>query len=106
MDETTGGQVFREAWISGVQRHYPGVPKEGYIAPWEKMPEWEQKSAQAVYEQIEQFVQVSGGKTQKLSREQRGRFVALCWLGQVYKHFEAPKPSYVADWGELPTWQQ
>jgi len=51
-------------------------------------------------------VQVSGGKTQKLHREQRGRFVCLCWIGQIYRHFEAPKPGYVADWEELPVWQQ
>ncbi|AGI90954.1 MULTISPECIES: hypothetical protein [Streptomyces] len=23
-----------------------------------------------------------------------------------YKHFEEPKPGYVADWAELPKWQQ
>jgi hypothetical protein len=30
----------------------------------------------------------------------------LCWIAQIYKHFEAPKASYVADWPDLPTWQQ
>jgi hypothetical protein len=36
----------------------------------------------------------------------KGRFVALCWIGQIFKHFPDPKPSYVADWEELPQWQQ
>ncbi|MFE6718264.1 hypothetical protein ACFVDU_11795 [Streptomyces albidoflavus] len=24
----------------------------------------------------------------------------------MYKHFEEPKPGYVADWSELPEWQR
>jgi hypothetical protein len=32
--------------------------------------------------------------------------VALCWIGQVFKHIPDPKPGYVADWDELPKWQQ
>ena len=36
----------------------------------------------------------------------RDRFVALCWTGQIFKHFPDPKPAYVADWDELPRWQQ
>jgi hypothetical protein len=34
------------------------------------------------------------------------RFVALCWIAQIYKHFQEPKASYVADWDDLPSWQQ
>jgi len=33
-------------------------------------------------------------------------FVATCWIGQIFKHFPEPKPSYVADWDQLPQWQQ
>ncbi|GAB3983828.1 hypothetical protein GCM10029978_091680 [Actinoallomurus acanthiterrae] len=40
------------------------------------------------------------------SREQKGRFVALCWIAQIYKHIPEPKSSYVADWDALPEWQQ
>ncbi len=29
-----GGRTFREAWIAGVNKHYPGQPKPGYIASW------------------------------------------------------------------------
>ena len=100
------GRIFREAWIAGVHKHYPGEPKAGYVAPWEDTPDWERASAAAVYEQVRAFVELSGGHTTKLSREQKGRFVALCWIAQIYKHIPDPKPSYVADWDDLPEWQQ
>ena len=103
---TEAGRIFREAWIAGVKRHYPGEPKPGYIAPWDETPTWEREAAAAVYEQVRQFVEVSGGHSAKLTREQQGQFVALCWIAQIYKHFADPKPSYVADWQELPAWQQ
>ncbi|KIF73727.1 hypothetical protein QR77_06460 [Streptomyces sp. 150FB] len=34
------------------------------------------------------------------------RWGATCWTAQIFKHFEDPKPGYVADWPDLPTWQQ
>jgi hypothetical protein len=70
------------------------------------MQQWEQESAIAVFQQVRQFVELSAGRTRRLSREQRGRFVALCWIAQIWKHIESPKPSYVADWEALPAWQQ
>ena len=100
------GRLFREAWIEGVRRHFPGEPKAGYVAPWEETPEWERNAAAAVCEQVLAFINVSNGAVAKLSREQRGRFVALCWTAQVYHAFADPKPSYVADWDQLPSWQQ
>lgn len=100
------GRVFREAWIAGVRKHFPGEPKPGYVAPWQEMPEWEQASATAVYAQVRAFIETTNGGAAKLTREQQGRFVALCWTGQVFKHFPDPKPSYVADWVDLPKWQQ
>lgn len=103
---TERGQIFREAWIAGVKRYYPGDPKPGYIAPWEETPDWERDSATAVCGQVQAFVEASDGSTSKLSRAQKGRFVALCWIGQIYKHFPDPKPAYVADWDDLPKWQQ
>ncbi|WP_117214788.1 hypothetical protein [Allorhizocola rhizosphaerae] len=99
-----GGRVFREAWIAGVNKHYPGTPRASYITPWEDTPEWEKASASAVYEQVTHFVR--HGATEKLSRAQKGRFVALSWIGQIYKHIPDPKPSHVADWDQLPSWQQ
>jgi hypothetical protein len=106
VEQTQNGRFFRNAWIAGVKQHYPETPKEGYIAPWEAISSWEQESASAVYEQVYQFVTLSGGKTTHLSREQKGRFICLCWIVQIFKHISNPKPSYVADWDELPTWQR
>lgn len=100
------GRAFRAAWISGVLRHHPGAPKPGYVAPWEETPDWERASAAAVYEQVSTFVGATEGATRKMTRDQKGRFVALCWIGQIYKHFPDPKPSYVADWGDMPQWQR
>ncbi|MEV0246841.1 hypothetical protein AB0H76_09670 [Nocardia sp. NPDC050712] len=76
------------------------------IAPWEQTPDWEKASASAVYRQIAAFIATTDGACAKLSREQRGRFVALCWTAQIYKHFPDPKPSYVADWEQLLDWQK
>lgn len=103
---TEPGRIFREAWIDGVRKYYPGEPKPGYVTPWDETPQWERESAAAVYQQVRAFVVATGGKAAKLSREQKGRFVALCWTGQIYRHFEDPKPSYVADWIDLPEWQR
>jgi hypothetical protein len=52
MSQTEGGRVFREAWIAGVKKHFPGEPKPGYIAPWEETPDRERESATAVYDQV------------------------------------------------------
>lgn len=100
------GRIFREAWIAGVRKHYPGEPKPSYIALWEDTPEWERQAAAAVYQQVRHFIEISDGNTAKLTREQKGRFVATCWIAQIHKHFESPKPGYVADWADLPAWQQ
>jgi hypothetical protein len=104
--QVEGGRIFREAWIDGVQKHYPDEPKESYIAPWDEMPEWERSSATTVHDQVRAFVRATDGRTDQLNRAQKGRFVALCWTGQIFKHFPDPKPAYVADWDELPRWQQ
>jgi hypothetical protein len=100
------GRLFREAWIAGVHKHLPGVPKPGYVAPWEETPDWERASAAAVCLQVDAFLDTTGGAAAKLTREQKGRFVALCWTGQIFRHFPDPKPSYVADWSALPEWQR
>jgi hypothetical protein len=100
------GRVFREAWIAGVTKHYPGEPKPGYITPWDQTPDWERDAATAVYDQVVAFIKATDGATTKLTPDQKGRFVALCWIGQIFKHFPEPKPSYVADWNDLPDWQK
>ncbi len=106
MDREAAGRLFRTAWVNGVREHYPGTPKDGYVAMWEDMPEWERESAREVAEMVVHFVEESGGGAAKLTRDQRGQFVAAAWLAQMYKHFPDPKPSYVLPWAELPAWQQ
>ncbi|MER6912542.1 hypothetical protein ABT354_12805 [Streptomyces sp. NPDC000594] len=100
------GRIFREAWIAGVTKHYPGEPKAGYVTPWDGTPAWERAAAAAVYGQVRDFIRVSEGHAARLTREQKGRFVAICWTAQMFKHFEDPKPGYVADWADLPVWQR
>ncbi|MER5864558.1 hypothetical protein [Kitasatospora sp. NPDC002040] len=100
------GEFFHEVWVEGVRKHFPGEPKASYVAQWADSPEWERQSAAAVHEQVAEFVRLSAGATAKLSREQKGKFVALCWIAQIHKHFDAPKPSYVADWDDLPEWHR
>ena len=106
MSRTDGARLFREAWITGVRKHFPGEPKPGYVTPWTDTPDWEGEAAGAVSEQVRLFVALSGGHASRLSREQRSRYVATCWTAQMYKHFGEPTPGYVADWPDLPTWQQ
>jgi hypothetical protein len=101
-----GGRTFREGWIAGVRKHFPGEPKPGYVTPWDETPDWERAAAAAVYDQVQAFIDATDSRTSRLSRSQKGRFVALCWIGQIFKHIPDPKPSYVADWDELPPWQQ
>jgi hypothetical protein len=100
------GEIFRQAWIDGVRRHYPGEPKPGYITPWEQTPDWERQAAAAVYDLVRLLIESSADASAHLSREQKGRFVALCWITQIHRHIPNPKPSYVADWEQLPAWQQ
>lgn len=100
------GRVYREAWIDAVGRHYPGVPEPATVVPWPLAPDWERQAAEAVYAQIRQFVLISAGATARLSREQRGRFVAICWNAQIFKHFVEPAAGYVGDWEDLPDWQR
>lgn len=106
MNQETAGRFFRKAWIEGVNNHFPGTPKPGYIAPWEEMGQWEQQAAIAVCTQVQQFIELTTGQASHLSREQKGRFVCLCWIGQIFKHFSNPKDSYIADWERLPEWQR
>jgi hypothetical protein len=100
------GQQFREAWITGVRKHFPGEPKPGYITPWQDTPDWERAAAAAVEQQIRTLAELTGGVVSRFTREQKGRFVALCWIGQILHRIDNPKPSYIADWPDLPEWQR
>ncbi len=105
-DDDHGGKVFREAWITGVTAHYPGTPKDSYIAPWGSTPEWERASAAAVYRQVADFLGATEGAAADLSPELKGQFVAICWIGQILARIQDRKPGYIAPWDQLPDWQQ
>ena len=106
LDQEAGGRYFREAWIAGVNRHFPGTPKPGYVAPWSEMGEWEQKAATAVYAKTQAFVQAGHQAGVYPTPEQGGRFISEAWNIQVFRHIPNPKASYVADWEDLPEWQR
>jgi hypothetical protein len=76
--------------------------KSSYIEPWEETPDWERGSAAAVYGQVRTFIEATDGGTARLAPSQKGRCVALCWIGQILKYFPDPKPVYVADWDDMP----
>jgi hypothetical protein len=103
---TEPGRVFREAWIAGVLRHFPGDPKPGYVTPWEQTPDWERASAAAVERLISALLGSSSGAASRLTRQQKGQFVAAAWNAHMYLHFPDPKPAYVAVWEDLPPWQR
>ncbi len=81
------GRIFREAWIDGVAKHYPGEPEPSYIAPWEDTPEWERESAAAVYRQVAEFIDTTSGNTSKLTREQKAVSLLCAGLGRYTSTF-------------------
>lgn len=101
-----GGRVFREGWIAGVRKHYPGDPKPGYVAEWPDTPDWERASAAAVYTQVRALLDLTEGHAARLTRTQKSQFIAACWTAQIFRHFAEPKASYVAEWEQLPDWQR
>jgi hypothetical protein len=46
------------------------------------------------YGQVRAFIEATDGGTARLTRSQKGRCVALCWIGQILKYFPDPKPAY------------
>lgn len=49
---------------------------------------------------------IDGVNTYYPGEPKAGYVVATCWIAQIYKHIPDPKPGYVADWTDLPEWQQ
>ena len=106
MEAVRQGRRFRDAWIEGVRKHHPGEPKASYVVPWDEMPAWERIAANTVGEMIRELLSNADEGAAKLTREQKGRFVAICWLTLVYQLIADPKPGYVADWDDMPEWQR
>jgi hypothetical protein len=108
LNREEGGRFFREAWIAGVNKHFSGTPKPGYVAPWESMPDWEKEIVTEIYAQMQALVQAGAqdGQATRLNREQGGQVIRIAWIGQVYKHIPDPKLSYVCSWEAMPSWEQ
>lgn len=108
MNREEGGRFFRNAWIMGVHKYFPGTPKPGYVAPWENMPDWEKDIVTELYQQVSALVHagIEQEKFTQLNREQGGHVIRIGWIGQVYKHISDPKPAYVSAWEEMPQWEQ
>ena len=100
------GQALREAWIAGVHKHYPGTPSPGYLAPWEETPEWERKCAAMVEYKVRLNVTTFRAEFGALTDEERGQYIANCWITGVLQHLPNPKAGYLTPWEELPAWQQ
>jgi hypothetical protein len=106
LHNTEPGQAFREAWIAGVHRHFPGTPKPGYVTPWQQTEAWEKACAATAEQVIRILLSSTSSAAQQLSRTQKGQFVAAVWCACIYQQIPSPKSSYVAPWEELPSWQQ
>jgi hypothetical protein len=47
------GRLFRQEWVAGVLRHYPGEPKPGYVADGEAMPGWQREVDADIFDAVE-----------------------------------------------------
>jgi len=48
----TKGQFVAICWIGQIYAHIPD-PKPGYVALWEQLPEWQQKTDVGIFEAVE-----------------------------------------------------
>ena len=106
-----GGRFFRDAWMRGIEKYYPGNPPSASISDWEALDQWEQNSAVAVYDVVQHFVLATGfvavgASSLPLSQEQKGRFVHTCWLASIFNHVAQPGEEDTVAWEDLPAWQQ
>ncbi|WP_324194360.1 hypothetical protein [Nocardia blacklockiae] len=46
------GQFVAICWVGQIYARIPD-PKPGYVAPWEKLPEWQQKTDIGIFEAVE-----------------------------------------------------
>ena len=100
------GRLLRTAWVEGVGRHHPGTSRARAIDAWEELAPWVQQSSCTVAEQIAGLVVAANGRTTRLTRAQRGQFVATCWIAQVHRHQSEPPVSSITPWDEMPDWQR
>lgn len=98
------GRLFRAAWINGVHRHHPGEPNPSYTLSYDDAPAWERRACAEVWKIVAWLVHAT--MTSALTRKEKSVVIADLWRAEMQAAFDNPKPSYVAPWEELPTWQQ
>lgn len=100
-DIADGGQIFWEAWIAGVHKHFPGEPKPGYVAGLGRhIGVGAGRSGSGL---------LAGQRVPGSYRRQRlpsglhvERPVRRCQLDRLdLPTHPGPKPSYVAEWNDL-----
>ena len=101
-----GGRFFRDRWVDLITRHYSGTPPAKELRPWEDLESWEQENAIKVYELVQHLAWTVGWPIDGLSREQKGRFVYICMVAQMWKRSPQGEKAYLVDWDQLPAWQQ
>jgi hypothetical protein len=106
MNLEQGYRATRQAWIDGVNQFYPGAPKESYVLPWERMPEWEKEAVKKLYDSIRMIILPGLKKGVRLPNVVGGYLVASIWNALMYELLGSPKPSYVIPFDQLSSWQQ
>jgi hypothetical protein len=88
------------------ERTIPATPSPSTPPRGSRPPDWERQSAAAGFEQVADLLAASEGSAARLTRAQKGQFVAVCWTAQIYHRIPEPKAAYAAPWEDLPLWQR
>lgn len=101
-----GYLATRQAWINGVNEHFPGTPKPSYVTPWDEMDAWEQEAVKQLFTHVSAVIQPSLEAGIHIPPEHGGYLVASVWNVLMFQLLHEPKPSYVKHFNELDEWQQ
>jgi len=106
MDFEQGYRATRQAWIDGVNEHYPGTPKASYVTPWDEMDVWEQEAVKQLFNHVRAIITPSLQAGVHIPAEHGGHLVASTWNVLMFQLLHDPKASYVKHFHELDEWQQ
>jgi hypothetical protein len=100
------GMLFRRAWIHAIKRHHPSTPSPSSTAPWNDMPDWEQRTAEHVCARVIELIRSSGEATTKLQAFERGQLLTAMWNAHVHRFHPDPPASYTTPWQDLAAWRR
>jgi hypothetical protein len=106
VNQEQGWLSTRQAWIDGVNEHYPGTLKPSYIKPWSEMDAWEQEAIKLLYQHVRAITLPSLEQGTRIPREHGGYLVCSIWNVLIFQLLREPKPSYVKHFDQLEGWQQ